>query len=79
MIAQLHDANMTYTLIYRPGLMYIIPRRFQGQFEFADWMTGMGWADVAGEVTAYTREDYGRIDRAELENQLRRAKLQDTR
>ena len=78
LISELHDTDTTYNLIYRPGLAYIIARQFQGRFAYADWMTGMGWADVAGEVTAFNHKDYERVDQAELEKQLRAANLGNT-
>jgi len=74
-IESLHASNTAYNLLYRPGLMYVLPRRMQGHFDYADWMTGMGWADVMGEVTAFTREDYEHVERDQLEAQFRNAAL----
>jgi len=74
-IEALHASNTAYNLLYRPGLMYVLPRRMQGHFQYADWMTGMGWADVMGEVTAFAREDYERVDSGQLEAQFRNAAL----
>ena len=74
-IESLHESNIAYNLLYRPGLLYILPRRMQGHFEYAKWMTGMGWADVMGEVTAFDREDYEQVDRQQLEGQFYNAAL----
>ena len=74
-IESLHESNTAYNLLYRPGLLYILPRRMQGHFEYAQWITGMGWADVMGEVTAFNREDYEQVDRQQLEGQFYNAAL----
>ena len=74
-IEDLHASNTAYNLLYRPGLMYILPRRMQGHFSYSPALTGMGWADVAGEVTAASRTDYERIDSEQLAAELRRAAL----
>jgi hypothetical protein len=74
-IESLHESNTAYNLLYRPGLLYILPRRMQGHFEYAQWLTGIGWADVMGEVTAFNREDYEQVDRQQLEGQFYNAAL----
>jgi hypothetical protein len=74
-IESLHGSNTAYNLLYRPGLLYILPRRMQGHFEYAKWMTGVGWADVMGEVTAFNREDYEQVSRQQLEEQFVNAAL----
>jgi len=74
-IESLHQSNTAYNLLYRPGLLYVVPRRMQGHFQYAPWLTGIGWADVMGEVTAFERADYERIDRQQLEQQFTNAAL----
>ena len=32
-IEELHAGNITYNLLYRPGLVYIVPRAMQGSYE----------------------------------------------
>jgi len=74
-IESLHESNTAYNLLYRPGLLYVLPRRMQGHFEYAGWLTGIGWADVMGEVTAFNRKDYERVNRQQLEEQFNNAAL----
>ena len=71
----MHTENTAYNLLYRPGLLYVVPRRMQGHFQYASWLTGMGWADVMGEVTAFERKEYESIDRQQLEQQFTNATL----
>jgi hypothetical protein len=71
----LHAANTAYNLLYRPGLLYIIPRRFQGSFADADWMTGMGWSDLAGEFTVIDYDRFQQLSSEQFESQLRAAAL----
>jgi len=75
LIETLHASNTAYNMLYRPGFLYVVSRRMQGHFQYADWLTGMGWADVMGEVTAFTRADYERINREQLEAEYNNAAL----
>lgn len=75
-ISHLNESNSTYNLLYRPGCAYIIRRRFQGQFDYADWMAGVGWADLAGEVTSCNRRHFLEISQQQLEKQLLGAYLE---
>ncbi len=72
-LESLHAANTAYNLLYRPGLVYIIPRRFQGSFADADWMTGMGWSDMAGEFTVIDYDKFQQLSSEQLESRLRAA------
>lgn len=76
-ILLLHESNTAYNLLYRPGKLYIVSRRLQGHFKMADWITGMGWADMMGEVTAFRREDYENMRQSELEAEFRNASFDD--
>lgn len=54
----LHQKNCTYNLLYRPGLVYITPRRFQGSYTHSNWTGGFAWAEVAGSITTFNAADY---------------------
>ena len=36
-IAQLHEQNTAYNLLYAPGRLYCLPRKKQGEFPLAEW------------------------------------------
>jgi hypothetical protein len=74
----MHAANTAYNLLYRPGTIYIVPRRFQGEFVPARWMTGMGWSDLAGEFTVIDYEVFERLSAEQFESQLKKAALPST-
>ena len=76
-IESLHVANTAYNLLYRPGVLYIMPRRFQGQFQQASWLTGLGWSDLAGEFTVIDYDIYEHLAQEQFEQQLAAAALPD--
>lgn len=76
-IELMHAENTAYNLLYRPGIVYIIPRRFQGQFNQASWLTGLGWSDLAGEFTVIDREVYEQLTPQQFDQQLVAAGLDE--
>jgi len=48
-IESLHQANTAYNLIYTPGRLFCLPRRFLGTH---------AWYEMAGGITAFSRDDF---------------------
>jgi hypothetical protein len=76
-IAHLHAVNKAYNLIYRPGEVYVVTRKMQGHFTLDTKLQGIGWADVAGSITVFTRQDFAAIDEAYVLSQYREVALFD--
>lgn len=74
-LQQLHDANQTYNLLFRPGVLYVLPRRFQGSYQHADWTPGFAWAEVCGAVTTFNNQDLTSLDAATLAAELAKLSL----
>jgi hypothetical protein len=54
---------MAYNLIYTPGLLYCLPRRFLG---------GHAWYEMAGGVTAFNRDDFVALEAKHIADELSR-------
>ena len=52
LIAQLHDRNMPYNVLYRAGRCYVLPRKMQGDAGVLDAVSGAGWAEECGLFVA---------------------------
>jgi len=59
---RLHESNTAYNLLYRPGRMYLLARRFQGSYQHAGWTGGFAWSEVCGAVTTYNSGDFAKLD-----------------
>lgn len=70
--AKLHDAGRTYNALYRRGVLYLVPRAFQGRYAHSAWTQGFAWAEVAGAVTTFNLDDFQRLDSRAVEVELRR-------
>jgi hypothetical protein len=62
-LESLHLADMAYNLIYTPGLLYCLPRRFLG---------GHAWYEMAGGVTAFNRDDFVALEAKHIADELSR-------
>ena len=47
-IHKLHDDNMPYSVLYRCGCCYVIPRQFQGSESVNNAVAGAGWVEECG-------------------------------
>lgn len=70
-IDALHCAGIAYNLVYQPGRLYLLPRRHQGSYPQAGWVTGHAWYEMAGGVVSFNRDDYDSLDAQAIEAQLR--------
>lgn len=71
-IAGLHEQNRAYNLLYRPGCVYLMTRRFQGEYAHSHWTSGFAWSELAGSVTTFNSEDFERITAQELGAEMER-------
>lgn len=65
-LADLHAANRTYNLLLRPGCCYVLPRALQGSYRHSAWTGGFAWAELAGSLTTFNRDDYEAVTEAML-------------
>jgi len=72
----LHEANCAYNLLYRPGLLYIIPRAMQGSYQHAGWTSGFAWAETAGAITTFRSSDYAQLDEQQIAAELKKLAIQ---
>lgn len=71
-IARLHQAGEAYNAIYRPGLLYLAPRRLQGSYQHSTWTGGFAWSEIAGAFTTFDEGDYARLQAGDLKAELAR-------
>jgi len=74
-IQRLHESNNAYNLLYRPGKLYLLPRRFQGSYAHAGWTSGFAWSEVAGGITTFNREDFDSLDAVAIVAELEKLRL----
>ena len=55
---ELHWEEISYNLIYLPGLLYLLPRSKQGTYRPAAWTSGFAWYEMAGGITCFNPEDF---------------------
>jgi hypothetical protein len=76
-LAELHERNRAYNLLYRPGRLYLLPRRFQGDYVHSAWTGGFAWSELAGAVTTFNPDDYASLDEAAVCAELSRLQIPD--
>ena len=74
-IEQLHADDITYNLLYRPGKIYIFPRKFQGTFQHAGWTTGFTWIEMAGEILVPKPRDYEEVTADDIVAEFEKVRL----
>lgn len=55
------ETNIAYNLVYLPGRLYCLPRRFLGS---------QAWYEMAGGVTAFNRDDFATLEAAAIGGEL---------
>jgi ATP adenylyltransferase/5',5'''-P-1,P-4-tetraphosphate phosphorylase II len=73
-IAQLHECNEAYNLLYTPGRLYCLPRRKQGEFELPGWSNGFSWYELCGGMIAFNHEDWAALDESGITTGLARTR-----
>lgn len=74
-LAQLHATNTPYNLLYAPDRLYVFARRKQGSYAQPEWTSGFSWHELAGGMITFNRDDYARLEPAEIEQELTRLVL----
>jgi len=74
-LADLHQGQTAYNLIYLPGRLHVLPRRPQGDYRPAAWAGNHAWYELAGGVISFNRLDYERLQAEDIEAELRRLAL----
>jgi hypothetical protein len=64
-IDALQRAGTSFNLLYRPGRLYCLPRRRQGQQRLPDWCGGLAWFELCGAFVVTEREAFARLGEAE--------------
>lgn len=70
--AALSGARSAYNLLYRPGVMYLVPRARQGSYRHSAWTAGFAWSELAGSITLSAEDAYQGLGQAEIEHEMRR-------
>lgn len=70
LIRQLQEQDIAFNLLYRPGLVYVVPRALQGSYQHAPWTCGFAWAETAGAVTTFCAENFEKLDQQTIEQEL---------
>jgi hypothetical protein len=53
--------DIAFNCLYRYGSCYVIPRKYQGNVQLPDWLSGAGWLDLAGVVTVSDEQTYAAV------------------
>lgn len=62
MIEALHAREQAYNLVYRPGLVYVVPRAMQGSYRQDEWTAGFAWSEIAGVITLFDESVFSSLD-----------------
>ncbi|MBZ0091136.1 MAG: hypothetical protein K8F27_02780 [Sulfuricellaceae bacterium] len=71
-IEDLHRRQIAYNLLYRPGKLYVFPRQTQGVLPTPAWSSGFTWYEMAGGMLSFNRDDYAKLDEAEISAELKK-------
>lgn len=66
-IQSLHDRGITYNLLYRPGRLYCLPRRRQGDYHHAPWTSGYSWYEMSGGVITSDANGFSALHSGHIE------------
>lgn len=66
----LHEREIAYNLVYRPGCLYLVERAMQGSHAHSGWTAGFAWAELAGSFTTHTLADFESLSAAQIEAEL---------
>lgn len=69
-LRDLHEREIAYNLVYRPGRLYLVERAMQGSHAHSGWTTGCAWAELAGTFTTHTLADFESLSAAQIEAEL---------
>ncbi|BAN69778.1 GDP-D-glucose phosphorylase 1 family protein [endosymbiont of unidentified scaly snail isolate Monju] len=58
--------NHAFNLLYRPGRLYLLRRRFQGQHPLPEWSGGFAWSELAGSFTLFERAAFEGLEASDI-------------
>ena len=67
---ELHQQDQPYNLIYGAGVLHVLARAPQGSRAGASWNSGIAWSELAGAVTQFSRDEFDRLDAADIAAEL---------
>ncbi len=74
-LERLHATDQAYNLLYRPGRLYVMPRRFQGSYHHAGWTGGFAWSELSGSTTTFNADDFQSLDAVAIEAEMAKLAL----
>ena len=74
-ISELHRQEKSYNLLYRPGHIYIIPRKRQGSEGHAAWNSGITWFELCGEFVCFNRDSFSSLTADEITTEIAKVSL----
>jgi diadenosine tetraphosphate (Ap4A) HIT family hydrolase len=74
-IVKFQQQGISYNLLYRPGHIYIIPRKRQGSEGHANWNSGITWYELCGEFVCFNREAFSTITADDISTEIAKVAL----
>ena len=71
-LANLHNKNQPYNVLYTKNEMYIIPRQVQGSVDVPEWSSGFTWIELCGGLLMFNQDDYFGLREKEVVDLLKR-------
>lgn len=68
-------ADRAFNLLYRPGCVYLLRRRSQGDYALPDWCSAHAWYEMAGGLVCFDADRFTDLDRQGIEGCLALATL----
>ena len=65
-IAELHEQEIGYNLLLRPGRCYCLTRAWQGTVAIPEWTAGLAWYELAGGFVCFDPAGYERLAEEDL-------------
>ncbi|VAX10494.1 hypothetical protein MNBD_GAMMA25-1412 [hydrothermal vent metagenome] len=75
-IDNLHQQQIPFNLIYRPGELLIFPRKRQGDYVPAEWSGGFSWYEMGGGTITFNRQAYDELDVGDIASEFAKLRLQ---
>ena len=70
LIADLHNTQTSYNLIYLPDRLYCLPRARQGSYTHSTWTRGFAWHELGGGFTTSSRTLFDSLTEIDLTREL---------
>ena len=67
-----HAKGGVYNLLYRPGVLYLMPRLRQGGVPVPQWHSGLAWSELAGSLALSEEGVYAGLEPGAIEAEIGR-------